>query len=146
MAMALSPYWSRIPHLSIDLDGFKSINDIADHAAENLILKQAPECMRSRIRASDFVAIFGGNECVIVLISLQSYEGTHRIGDKIVESMTALRIANHDVFRISAGIGICYLPHREIVSIEDAIKAADMLMSISKRTGKGKFIAQFIGV
>lgn len=131
--------------LVIDLDGFKSINDIAGHAAGNLILKQVTECMRSNIRASDFVARLGGDEYAIVLSSLQSYEDAHRIADKIIESIMALRIANHDDLRVGASIGICYLPHPEIQSIEDAIEAADMLMYSSKRTGKGKFTAQFMG-
>lgn len=130
--------------LVIDLDGFKSINDIAGHAAGNLILKQVTACMRSNIRAADLVARFGGDEYAIVLSSLQSYEDAHRIADKIIESIAELRIANHGDLRVGASIGICYLPHPEIESIEDAIEAADMLMYISKRTGKGKFTAQFM--
>ncbi|WP_390213921.1 GGDEF domain-containing protein [Undibacterium danionis] len=132
--------------LVIDLDGFKLINDIAGHAAGNEILRQVTECMRNCIRASDCVARFGGDEYAIVLGSLQAYDDAHRIADKIIESIMALRIANHDDLRVGASIGICYLPHPEIQSIEDAIEAADMLMYISKRTGKGKFTAQFMGV
>jgi diguanylate cyclase (GGDEF)-like protein len=127
----------------IDLDGFKAINDVAGHAAGDAILKQVVMNMKSCLRVSDCVARLGGDEFAITLNSLQAIEDTHRIADKVINSVSLLRIPHHPELHIGASIGICLLPHPDIMTIDDALEAADMLMYESKKTGKGKFTASF---
>ncbi|HLJ59753.1 MAG TPA: sensor domain-containing diguanylate cyclase [bacterium] len=46
----------------LDLDGFKSINDVYGHAAGDSALMQVARTLRQRLRASDVLARFGGDE------------------------------------------------------------------------------------
>ena len=54
--------------LSLDLDGFKAVNDEQGHAAGDEILQRAVEAWSAQLRAGDFIARIGGDEFVAVLI------------------------------------------------------------------------------
>jgi diguanylate cyclase (GGDEF)-like protein len=126
--------------LVIDLDGFKSINDIAGHAVGDEVLKQVVTRMKNCLRTSDCVARLGGDEFAISISSLQSIEDAQRIAGKIVQSISELKIPCHHELRVGASIGICILPDPNITTIDDALESADMLMYESKRAGKGRYM------
>lgn len=52
--------------LMIDLDEFKSINDTYGHGVGDAVLKNFAETIQSRIRASDGLYRFGGEEFVVI--------------------------------------------------------------------------------
>jgi len=51
----------------IDLDGFKQLNDAHGHAAGDMALVQVARILESRVRASDVLARFGGDEFAMLL-------------------------------------------------------------------------------
>jgi diguanylate cyclase (GGDEF)-like protein len=51
----------------LDLDGFKPVNDRHGHAAGDAMLKAIAAALRRRVRASDVVARWGGDEFVVLL-------------------------------------------------------------------------------
>lgn len=53
--------------VSIDLDGFKAINDTAGHAAGDRVLRDTTEAWRSVIRPDDIVVRMGGDEFLLIL-------------------------------------------------------------------------------
>lgn len=54
----------------LDLDNFKSLNDVHGHAAGDLLLQEVSRRLRSGLREVDLVARFGGDEFVIMLTLL----------------------------------------------------------------------------
>lgn len=55
-------------HLSlmpIDLDGFKSVNDLCGHAVGNVALRAVADILPDRVRKNDVVGRIGGDEFLI---------------------------------------------------------------------------------
>ena len=61
-----SPKYSMI---ALDLDNFKAINDLYNHAVGNAALKEVASYIRQNIRGYDFAARLGGEEFVMILRS-----------------------------------------------------------------------------
>ncbi len=53
--------------ITIDLDGFKAVNDEMGHAAGDALLVDAAACWSSLLRPEDLIARVGGDEFVVVL-------------------------------------------------------------------------------
>jgi diguanylate cyclase (GGDEF)-like protein len=124
----------------VDLDGFKRINDEAEHAAGNEILKQVVQCMHRCVRISDSVGRIGGDEFAIALRALQLEVDASRIGDSVVEAVAALRVPGHPALTVGASIGVCLLSGPSIASVDDALEAADRGMYRAKKAGKGRCV------
>ncbi len=68
--------------LMIDLDRFKSINDDFGHAVGDICLQGVVSLMRPNLRASDFLARFGGEEFVVILPDTDR-TGAVKVGEKL---------------------------------------------------------------
>jgi diguanylate cyclase (GGDEF)-like protein len=53
--------------LMMDVDNFKHYNDCYGHLAGDIVLKSVATLLRSKLRAADFIARFGGDEFVAIL-------------------------------------------------------------------------------
>ena len=74
--------------LFIDLDNFKTVNDIYGHSAGDQLLIEAASRISACIREIDTVARVGGDEFVVLISGLEmdrqrAVEGTRRIAEKI---------------------------------------------------------------
>ncbi len=60
----------QVPHavLVLDLDHFKTVNDLYGHLAGDQVLAAVADALRSEVRERDLVGRFGGEEFVILLV------------------------------------------------------------------------------
>jgi diguanylate cyclase (GGDEF)-like protein/PAS domain S-box-containing protein len=69
-----------------DLDGLKSLNDSLGHAAGDAAIKHFAQIASSKIRESDSMARFGGDEFVILLPETD-LTGATELADRMVEAL-----------------------------------------------------------
>lgn len=123
----------------IDIDHFKRINDGYGHLAGDKVLKITAQELSKRLRKTDFIARFGGEEYVILLPETPLAEGK-----KLIETLRLVIQACPFHFRgepvtitFSAGIG--QVSPQE--SLDDAFERIDQALYAAKKAGRNTIIA-----
>ncbi len=123
----------------IDLDNFKNINDTLGHQEGDRCLIDIAHALRESIRKQDHVIRLGGDEFMVLLLSL---EDTHVVGEIASHLLTSLRSAGEGsewaTMRTRASIGGAIFPD-DATTAEALIQAADIAMYEAKRAGKDRF-------
>jgi diguanylate cyclase (GGDEF)-like protein/PAS domain S-box-containing protein len=122
----------------LDLDGFKDINDRHGHEFGDRVLKMTAQRIRSDIRETDTVARIGGDEFVIILLSLPECAIANRIATTLIEGIAQPITIDQIEVAISASIGISLYP-KNGVTAEELIRSADKAMYQVKHQGKNGF-------
>jgi diguanylate cyclase (GGDEF)-like protein len=122
----------------IDLDGFKSINDIYGHTIGDTVIARTAEQIRVAVGPSAFVARTGGEEFVVLdLLTMHAAAG-------IAESMRAA-IEAPEMPKATASIGVAVGQIADLAKFEMLHACADETMYAAKRSG-GNRIALAGGV
>ena len=124
--------------LFLDLDGFKSVNDSAGHAAGDDLLIEFGKRLEAWARPGDTVARLGGDEFAILVERLSEPREAESIARRVVErSREPYQLAGRQVFvRVSVGIAVRTDPAD---TVEDMLRNADVAMYIAKARGKGRY-------
>jgi len=94
---------SKCVMMVIDLDYFKSVNDIHGHMAGDEVLLSFSQHLSSAVRKKDIVARFGGDEFVLLMLDVTDLE----IGKKKAEEILRLQDNNYG---ITKSIGLSLFP------------------------------------
>ncbi len=110
-----------------DIDGFKSINDDLGHPAGDRVLAELATRLTERLRASDAVARFGGDEFVIVC------EGDPDSAEARVRDVLAAALADPiDVgsqqLTCRASVGTSVVRPGDATTVDEVLSAADTQM------------------
>jgi diguanylate cyclase (GGDEF)-like protein/PAS domain S-box-containing protein len=124
--------------LFIDLDFFKSVNDIMGHDVGDLLLVAVAKRISAVVRESDTVARMGGDEFTAILPQIESAEDAKRVIISIVETLAQPFNLNGEVITISASVGVAIYPQDAKDSKELMIKA-DKAMYKVKQQGRNGF-------
>lgn len=121
----------------IDVDDFKSINDKYGHDNGDAVLKLIVEKMKSRIRHSDKLYRWGGEEFLLVCQGIdRNYIATYC--EKILNYVSDLNYSfNSVLIKTSVSIGVTFLERTDI-DYNEALKRADIAMYHSKENGKNQ--------
>ncbi len=120
--------------LSLDLNGFKAINDTYGHEAGDIVLQVIAERMRSRMQADDMVARMGGDEFMVLLPSVRRAADAARVAANLAVTVGAPVAANGREVAVTPSIGIGIAPqHGETATA--LLAAADAAMYAAKRRG-----------
>ena len=128
--------------LFLDLDRFKDVNDSLGHSVGDELLIAVARKLESRLRSTDTVARFGGDEFVILLDDIQDMQNAVQVADWILDEFSApLTIKSREVF-INTSIGIV---HSEIGynRADEILRDADIAMYNAKAHGKGRYMIFF---
>ena len=124
--------------IMMDLDHFKRINDAHGHEAGDFVLTAIAGLLRNRIRSSDIVCRYGGEEFALVLPEA-SLENARLRAEDIRIAIRDLDLTHQGVplGRITASLGIALFPDH--VSDPDSLmQAADAALYEAKSAGRDR--------
>jgi len=99
-----------------DLDFFKEVNDQYGHLAGDRLLQQVAACLHQRLRQTDIVGRYGGDEFVIVLPETAA-EDAERIARDIAAS-----VSSETGYGMSIGLAVL---HSQMSQFRDVLAEAD---------------------
>jgi diguanylate cyclase (GGDEF)-like protein len=122
--------------LFVDLDGFKSVNDVHGHLCGSRALVEVATVIKASARETDIAARFGGDEFVLVLPETGA-AGAYAAGERVRDRIAAHRFLAEDGLdvRLTASVGVATLPD-VAESGDDLLSAADRAMYEVKDRGK----------
>lgn len=115
----------------MDLDGFKSINDLLGHAAGDRYIKAICAQVQSFIREGDTLARLGGDEFAIVQGNVTSEQDAAAFAQRILHAIDTFPMFENAPVSTTASIGIAIHPADGSDS-ETLIKHADLAMYQAK--------------
>lgn len=123
----------------IDIDNFKQLNDRYGHLAGDDALKHLVAIAQEKLRPTDIVARFGGEEFVVLMPETSIVQALDIIRRLQRELTKAFFMANNDrlVLTFSAGVAACGTEETEI----EIIDRADRAMYAAKMAGKNRVFA-----
>lgn len=126
--------------LLVDLDNFKSFNDVQGRENGDLLLNEVVARIKNQLQDDDIVARIDGDAFAIVLadldnISQSSATKAQQLGDQIHLAFTVPFHINEDEHRISASIGICLFQGND-VDADLLITHAEAAMYKAKQDGR----------
>ena len=102
---------SQLALLFLDINDFKSINDVHGHAAGDRILCMIARRLESCLRETDTVARMGGDEFTVLLTDIQSRDAISKKLEQIHDVMAAPLPPEFGALKMpSCSIGVAYYP------------------------------------
>lgn len=125
--------------LFIDLDFFKSYNDVCGHIAGDLALKKTADIIKASVREMDVVARYGGEEFCAVLPGTSKSEAMI-VAERIREEIELEKFPGESDIpprRITASLGVASFPE-DGRSYEELVHASDVALYQAKANGRNQ--------
>jgi diguanylate cyclase (GGDEF)-like protein len=122
----------------LDLDDFKKINDVYGHDIGDFCLKHVVNIMKSNIRESDWLARWGGDEIMLMLLDSDEIYASNVL-ERISVSLEENSIPNSQgPIRITMSVGVSQ--YKSEYDFETYYKKVDSALLEAKRRGKGQIV------
>ncbi|MDP2029331.1 MAG: diguanylate cyclase [Thiobacillus sp.] len=141
-----SPWNQAIRHghhtavMLLDLDLFKTINDVHGHAHGDAVLKALANILRQSVRQGDILARWGGEEFIVFLPETSMQEAL-ALAERLREAIAGIRVPRETgETAVTASFGIAQLepPH---MTLDALIASADECLYQSKQQGRNRVTA-----
>ncbi|MDA3939894.1 MAG: diguanylate cyclase [Spirochaetia bacterium] len=122
----------------IDVDHFKNVNDTYGHLAGDHVLKSLSRMLQDRLRRTDVIGRYGGEEFGVILINTDS-ENAFRVMEEVRKNFALVKHkSDEDEFYITFSCGIASFVECETSS--ELNDAADKAMYEAKTSGRNRTI------
>lgn len=125
--------------MMLDLDHFKTVNDMHGHAIGDALLRQVAEVIAAAMPSVSLTARFGGDEFACAFLFDAAHPDTvERIAEKLVSRLAQPFEASGLQLHISASIGIARSDF-DCASMDALMRSADIAMYAAKNAGRNRF-------
>lgn len=132
-------YNSELSLLFIDIDNFKDVNDTKGHDVGDKVLKSLAKILNSNVRKSDFVARWGGEEFIILLIDSDINQA------QVIAEQLRSQVANSNHLsqnaqqQVTISLGVTSVTDED--NIDTILKRADLSLYKAKSKGKNCIVS-----
>lgn len=136
--------------LMIDVDQFKSYNDLYGHPEGDECLRKVAEALNQCARrAGDVIARYGGEEFAAILADTSEVDATALAG-RMLDAVRSLRIAHSGssmaIVTVSIGVAVYELPlaDHSLMTTTSLIAAADRALYSAKQAGRNCIVTSSV--
>lgn len=126
---------SKFAVIFLDIDRFKSVNDVFGHEAGDQLLKETAVRLTKCIRQKDLIARLGGDEFNFLIKDITDFMSIERICQFVLQDMRQPFYIGDNIINITASIGIAFYPD-DANELNDLLKKADQAMYVAKSKGR----------
>ena len=126
---------ARAAVLYLDLDGFKSVNDLRGHSMGDDVLAEVGRRLKASVSHHDLVGRLGGDEFIVVSTTLLDQHDIADLGSRLIGTIEQ-PFTSEDLINLSASIGVVMLDGH--VDAETVLSEADSALYQAKHRGKGR--------
>jgi diguanylate cyclase (GGDEF)-like protein len=130
--------------LIIDLDRFKTVNDVHGHLVGDVVLREVGRCLITELRDYDIVGRFGGEEFVALLPDVGAEEAgviaervRARINTLQMSILSPATSADGKDSLLSASIGVACFPS-DGTELQELLHRADAALYVAKNAGRNR--------
>ena len=129
----------------LDLDYFKTVNDMLGHMAGDEVLKQVARLIQDTVREVDSVGRYGGEEFSIILPHT-GLEQAQTLAERIRVKLERypFSLADSQV-RLTASLGLASLQTSNLKNVAEWIGAADSALYAAKSQGRNRVVTHASG-
>ncbi|MDX5362744.1 MAG: diguanylate cyclase [Pseudazoarcus pumilus] len=129
---------SPVTVVMLDIDHFKRVNDSYGHATGDVVISSLATLLRQRLRTSDVVGRYGGEEFLVVLPECTA-EHARKLMDDILESFSRLHFSHAQApFTCTLTAGLASSADHPALDSEGLIEAADRALYEGKHGGRNQ--------
>lgn len=129
---------SELAYALLDLDNFKTVNDTYGHTAGDAVLKGLARVLQQRLRKTDVISRYGGEELVVILPESGGAAAV-QIMESIRSTFSQIRYTSpNGEFSVTFSCGIAVFP--DFPDGSQLSAAADRAMYQAKRRGRNQTV------
>ncbi len=126
---------SSLSLLMIDIDYFKSINDVYGHSFGDQVLKQLADLLKNGIRHYNPVIRFGGEEFIIIASGLDRASAVD-LGQRLLDKVNDTSFGNKkQKVKLKMSVAVVSYPEERMSKATDFLEKADHILLKAKEFG-----------
>jgi diguanylate cyclase (GGDEF)-like protein/PAS domain S-box-containing protein len=138
-------YAQNLAIIMLDIDYFKSINDVYGIAFGDLVLKQLAKQLKRMIRRYDILVRYSGEEFIIISPRLNRFTAFN-LAQRLLESLNFINFGNkkHSV-KLKISLSVVSFPDDRAKNGMDLVNLADVVLNKAKEGG-GNRVYSFLDI
>ena len=121
--------------LFVDLDNFKSVNDMLGHTTGDDFLREVALRLTQSVRKSDVVSRHGGDEFLIALVDIASADDASNVATAILANLARPFFVKDTELSCTGSIGIALYP-QDGADYDTLLRQSDIAMYSAKDSGR----------
>ncbi|MDD5347123.1 MAG: diguanylate cyclase [Candidatus Omnitrophica bacterium] len=131
--------------IMVDIDYFKSINNMYGHQFGDLVLAQLSQLLKKLVRRYDVVVRSGGEEFTIVSPGIDRWQ-TLVLAQRILDEINLASFGDKKhMVKLKVSLAVVSYPEDKVIKIEDLVSGAEQLLLKAKESGGNRVYTNLEG-